>query len=309
MVLHVNAFWAEKAGKFTKVYKDEPFLDGEKGKFVSYQVTRNETGFIQVTMTRLMNLVLMEQKEKVTQLLRNSKDKDSKKKYEVKFDRAFAKNANDFLESAKIPLAEYEALPPVQQLYLRTGLKPKEQQEAIKKAVELTRVALAEFKPVVQKEEDFLSWVPFGQQVLKNYQVNNGSQVKDVQLPQTFTNLDIGSLSCVTFAFLYLNDQEFIRIWDGKVTPNFLGLGSHHEILMAMNYRAVPLPDAGDIVTYIHCGTKDTGAVLTHIGIVQENGRVLSKLGGVDDPHIYEHDLDKIPSNYGNIFRFYRKTA
>jgi hypothetical protein len=156
---------------------------------------------------------------------------------------------------------------------------------------------------------------------LEGHLVANGAVVKDVCLPEPYDAMDIGPLNSVTFAFLYLDDEDFIRDWQGQSESLELFAGHHVEGLKRLKYRPVSVPKAGDLVVCLHDQGGCTDFILhstilpvpphsprlKHIGIFQSNGRVLSKKGGTFDSNIYEHDLDDTFGNCGNLIRFYRK--
>jgi hypothetical protein len=57
---------------------------------------------------------------------------------------------------------------------------------------------------------------------------------------------------------------------------------------------------AGDLVMYFNEGN------FKHIGILQEDARVVSKWG---EGHLYEHALWEVPESYGESVRFFRPLA
>lgn len=71
-------------------------------------------------------------------------------------------------------------------------------------------------------------------------------------------------------------------------------------VLTTKGYSEVDNPIREDLVVYIHYIYKEQ----VHIGIYKGSNKVLSKWGY---GNVYLHNLDLVPSSYGNIIRFFRK--
>lgn len=84
-----------------------------------------------------------------------------------------------------------------------------------------------------------------------------------------------------------------------------------HPFLKERGYSAISNPTVGDIVVYgkrlVDSTTLRTMNFIKdvlHFGIVRSNGQVRSKWGA---HAIYTHDLNAIPTNYGEVAAFYRR--
>lgn len=294
MAIHMNHNWPVYAQNFDK-------------STAGYRIKKSEEGYTHLVMSVTLNAVLMQQQAKVRALL--AQNKGVNKSYAVKFDKVFTENVQQLIESSNMAIDLQEKDPLVQSMEVKTGLNAKEQRDANLKGMEIVRVALEKFAPIVKTEKDLDTWVAEGHRIYRDFFVANGSEVKTVRLAKKFSHIDVGKLSCISFVFLYLNDPEFVDSWNGDLQSNVLSNGIHHEALTDLEYHRVGVPNTGDLVLYIRDHLKDMAADLQHIGIFQENGRVLSKKGGIDDPCIYEHDINCVPANYGRLVCFYRKTT
>lgn len=65
-------------------------------------------------------------------------------------------------------------------------------------------------------------------------------------------------------------------------------------------YREINNPLQGDLVVYINEELK----VQSHIGLYKRKGKVLSKW---TYGNVYLHDINKVPSDFGNVVKFFRK--
>ena len=151
------------------------------------------------------------------------------------------------------------------------------------------------FHPIVAKFEDLQGWDGIlDNSLLHKLYLVDGAEVKDV-------NIDVKTLNCAAFAFLYLQETDF----NFKKDPDVSEIEKNHfEFLSNLNYRLVALPNTGDLVVYFKNSNE---LVVTHLGIYQENGRVLSKKAGSDLPDVYEHDIHLVTEISGAFVQFYRK--
>ncbi len=68
------------------------------------------------------------------------------------------------------------------------------------------------------------------------------------------------------------------------------------------HYLEVSQPQLNDIIFY---GFVDLRTNVTHMGVVREGKLIESKFG---NSHVFQHPVDLVPTFYGNVYKFFRKT-
>lgn len=113
--------------------------------------------------------------------------------------------------------------------------------------------------------------------------------------------VDPAAMSCLSFAFLkgrviQAKDYIFNECPDKALNNLF-------QYLNEWNYRSVKDPDEGDFVVYV--GDHN---IPQHIGVVNSEGHVLSKLGRAN-PFSHTHKLFDVFGTYGTTILFFRKSG
>ena len=120
-------------------------------------------------------------------------------------------------------------------------------------------------------------------------------------------------LDCTGFAFLKSRETlaiPWINSWiieRSSVDKEKFYEGNPIEFLQNWGYRMVDSPDTGDLVCYLDNITWPEEPKISHTGIYQEDGTILSKLS-IQEKVIWQHPLNVIPAYYGNLVIFFRKT-
>lgn len=108
----------------------------------------------------------------------------------------------------------------------------------------------------------------------------------------------ISRYTCLMHVFDFVEKPEYIAIADWGLGNVFASADFAHWLID--NDELTPLhtdnAQPGDLVMYFRDGA------FKHAGLLQGNGRVLSKWG---QGHLYEHDILEIPHSYGDEVRYY----
>ncbi len=292
----MNVHWPLAAAKFTRTC-----LEHDTGKLHGYRLQKNAEGLSSSFMVSILSAALQGQKEAALASLAKGKN------FQIDFYRAIEAATADIRELYARPLNELAQNSQVTEITLKTGMSAQEQREACTKMYAFARQKFKTFQRVIQKEQELDALKPIIYGAYGDYYVSEGAIVRNIALPATSSPYPISALSCVAFALLYLNDRDFLANWNRNPCPEEMLKQKYHAYLLKLNYRQVTHPVADDLVVYVNNQTTEDLRGMMHLGIFLDNGKVLSKKGGINDPNIYEHEIDRVPANYGNLILFYRK--
>ncbi len=294
----------------------------ENNNFDSYRIKKNEEGYITVVLQCLISLVGNRQEAKIIELMQQSKNNN--KTYKVKFNSAIQECAQFLYPKTAdgTPTSGYGPfLYPVDSHGLSfTGildpflvkdydLTPEEVSKANDFAVNFIEENLKDFTLEIKKPEEFFEFGITAKTLYSEYWRQNGSRRGQMVDSYFVKGGIVGAISCVTFAFLYVKDNDFIAQNENERTPQGFFRGQHQGYFEKLKYQPVEIPAVNDLVAYFEDDTDHSILKFTHLAVNRGNGKVLSKKGGIFDPYIYEHDIDKVPGIYGSVIRFYRKTV
>jgi hypothetical protein len=99
---------------------------------------------------------------------------------------------------------------------------------------------------------------------------------------------EASDLSCYEYAFCQLKDGKALSSEYGTILDS----------LKEWGYNQVSQPKEGDLVIYLHNEEP------THAGIYRGDGLVESKWGN-QRPLVYLHQLNDVPTSYGNQVMFF----
>ena len=214
--------------------------------------------------------------------------KDPQKKYEVDFTDAF-ETVKDLLAIGFLQ-------------NFGTGLTYSDQAElaqATQIALNIAKKIILPFKPLIAKEKDITEMEnQMGVDMWHQLHLEYGSIVKEV-------GMEVKKMNCAAFAFKYCKDPDIspYLIKDAMLPSMFTQ--NYGAFLAKLNYVNVEFPNTGDLVVYFK---KEKGVdEVTHLGVYLENGKVISKQGGINLPYIYEHDLYISTDGAGTLIQFFRK--
>lgn len=124
----------------------------------------------------------------------------------------------------------------------------------------------------------------------------------------------LDQLDCTGYALLIRRENNAIPWIKSLITTQIISEDKRKfyeknpfELLQEWGYRMVDSPDEGDLIVYLNYEPDAGEPKVSHTGTFQSNGTVLSKLS-MQDPEIWQHDLNKITAHYGNLVVFFRKS-
>ncbi len=114
----------------------------------------------------------------------------------------------------------------------------------------------------------------------------------------THTDDPIACYTCVMHALEFVDRPEYGEIANFGIGRIYAGAEFMHWLINHERITETENPIVNDYVLYF----QDNGE-FKHIGLLLDDGRVLSKWG---TGHLYEHSTLEVPAIYGAIVRYYR---
>lgn len=106
-----------------------------------------------------------------------------------------------------------------------------------------------------------------------------------------------GNYNCFIYVLGLHNDREIIKETKGFIYSNFF-----QTLIDKGELKLISAPQSGDIIIYRN--SKKFGSEITHSGIVQENGTIISKWSWGP---IIEHKIFDVPNFYGDEIQYIHK--
>jgi len=112
----------------------------------------------------------------------------------------------------------------------------------------------------------------------------------------------IDRYTCLMHVFDFAERPEYIAIADYGLGRVYAGADFAHWLIENGRLEEIPSDKAQacDLVMYFREG------IFRHVGLVQLEGRVLSKWG---TGHFYDHATLEVPESYGNEVRYYNAVS